>query len=211
MTMSISVPAKLERDTFLVNQRHRAWMKSKYYVYDEAGQPLFYVERPVRPLRRADITVYDDDSKATPLLIIRQDHGYAARHRTYTLLDPATGAPVAHFDRNNIASLLRRAWVVTAPSGAVIARAREDTAAIAAIRRILEFVPYVSLLVSFVRTNFRLAAVGPDGDEAEVGAFNRKLSIGDKYVLDLTPDRGRRLDRRVALALGILLDTGEAR
>ncbi len=24
--------AKLDRDAFLVNQRHRAWMKSKYYV-----------------------------------------------------------------------------------------------------------------------------------------------------------------------------------
>jgi hypothetical protein len=211
MTMSMSLPTKLDRDAFLVNQHHRAWMKTKYYVYDQEHQPLFYVERPVRPLRRADITIYDDDSKASPLLIIRQDHGYAAMHRTYTLIDPGTDNPIAHFDRNNIRSLFRRAWVVTDPDGAVIAHAREDSAAIAAIRRILEFVPYVRLAMAFVRTNFRLAAVAADGNEAEVGAFNRKLSIGDKYVLDLTADHGRLLDRRVALALGILLDTGEAR
>ncbi|HZP57712.1 MAG TPA: hypothetical protein VFC53_09175 [Dehalococcoidia bacterium] len=210
--MSVDLPAKLDRDTFLVNQRHRAWMKSKYYVYDEGGRPLFYVERPVRPLRRADITIYDDDSKATrPLLIIRQDHGYAALHRKYTLIDAASDEPIAHFDRNNVRALFRRAWVVTAADGRVLAHAREDTAALAAIRRIVEFVPYVGALMALVRTNFRLATVAADGSEAEAGAFNRKLSIADKYVLDLTSDRARLLDRRIALALAILLDTGEAR
>ena len=34
---------KLERDSFLVKQQHRSWMKSKYYVFDDAGNPLFYV------------------------------------------------------------------------------------------------------------------------------------------------------------------------
>ena len=47
--------------------------------------------------------------------------------------------------------------------------------------------------------------------EQQVGTFNRKLSFGDKYKLDLTADPDRRLDRRIALATGILLDTGEAR
>ena len=56
---------KLDRDTFLVNQKHRAWMKTKYYVFDESGAPLFYVERPVKPLRKADIVIYDDDTKST--------------------------------------------------------------------------------------------------------------------------------------------------
>jgi len=33
----------------------------------------------------------------------------------------------------------------------------------------------------------------------------------DRYVLDLKADRARELDRRVALALGVMLDTGERR
>jgi hypothetical protein len=209
--MPTTLPAKLDRDTFLVNQKHRAWMKSKYYVFDADGQPLLYVERPVRPLRRSDITIFDDDTRTTPLLIIRQDHGYAALARTYTLLQPGSEEPVARFRRDNIKSLFRRAWTITDPSGSVIANAREDSAAIAVVRRILEFVPYVGALVGLVRTNFQLSVVAPDGAETHVGAFNRKLSIGDKYVLDLTADPSRMLDRRIALALGILLDTGEAR
>jgi hypothetical protein len=44
-----------------------------------------------------------------------------------------------------------------------------------------------------------------------VGEFRRKLTILDRYVLDLTADRARAFDRRVAVALGVMLDTGERR
>ena len=46
---------------------------------------------------------------------------------------------------------------------------------------------------------------------ALVGTFNRKFTLLDRYVLDLTGDPGRMLDRRIALALGVMLDTGERR
>jgi hypothetical protein len=49
------------------------------------------------------------------------------------------------------------------------------------------------------------------GSEEVVGEFNRKLTILDRYVLDLRADTGKGLDRRIALALGVMLDTGERR
>ncbi len=202
---------KLDRDRFLVNQKHQSWMKSKYYVFDESGEPLFYVERPVKPFQRSDITIYHDDSRSVAVLTIRQDHGYAALRRQYTLIGSESGDAIAHFGRDNIRSLLRRAWTINHPDGTVVAGAREDTAWIAAARRVFEWIPYVSILAGFVRTNFRLHVVDEGGVEQRVGAFNRKLSFGDKYALDLTDDPQRLLDRRIALALGILLDTGEAR
>ena len=36
-----------------------------------------------------------------------------------------------------------------------------------------------------------------------IGEFNRKLTLLDRYVLDLTADRQRVFDRRIALALGV--------
>jgi hypothetical protein len=51
--------------------------------------------------------------------------------------------------------------------------------------------------------------VRPDG--SILGEFNRKFTILDRYVVDLTDDPDRYLDRRIALALGIMLDTGEGR
>ena len=62
-------------------------------------------------------------------------------------------------------------------------------------------------LFGLLRTNFVL--IRPDG--ALLGEFNRKFTILDRYVLDLTGDPERYLDRQVALALGIMLDTGEGR
>ena len=205
-----TLAAKLDRNKFLVNQKHRSWMKSRYYVFDESGGPLFYVERPVKPLRRSDITIYHDDSRTAAVLTIRQDHGYAALRRQYTLVGES-GDAIAHFDRDNIRSLFRRAWTIKDSAGNVVAGAREDTAWIAAIRRIVEWVPYVSILMGFVRTNFRVHVIDEGGMEKPIGAFNRKFSIGDKYALDLSDDPQQALDRRIAIALGIMLDTGEAR
>lgn len=203
--------AKLDRDTFYVNQKHTAWGKSKYYVFDDAGTPLFYVERPVKPLQKADISIYADDSKREHVLTIRQDHRYAALKREYTLVDMSDGHEVGHFVRDNVKSLFRRHWVVSNGTPEPIAHAREDSPAVAAIRRVFEWVPYVSLVVGFIRTNFQISVVNDRGQEERAGAFNRKLALTDKYVLDLSDDRARRLDRRIALALGILLDTAEAR
>jgi hypothetical protein len=50
----------------------------------------------------------------------------------------------------------------------------------------------------------------PDG-VTELGEFKRKLTILDRYVLDLGADRARTLDRRIAVAMGVMLDTGERR
>jgi uncharacterized protein YxjI len=211
MTTAIPINPKLDRDSFLVKQQHRSWMKSKYHVYDDSGNELFYVERPVKVMQRSDITIYDDETGKTPVLVIRQEHGYAALHRVYDLIDPYTDEVIAHFDRNNIKSWLRRAWEITDHDGKPMAAAREDSPAIAAARRIFEWVPYAGIVTSFIRTNFRLYVPGGDGAERQVGTFNRKFAIGDKYALDLKDDPMRLLDRRVALALGILLDTGEAR
>ena len=63
-------------------------------------------------------------------------------------------------------------------------------------------------MYGLLRTNFVI--LGPDGI-SELGRFNRKLTLFDKYVLDMTSDGSRTLDRRIAVALGVLLDTGERR
>ena len=44
-----------------------------------------------------------------------------------------------------------------------------------------------------------------------IGEFNRKMTLLDRYVLDMTRDARRVIDRRVALALGVMLDSGERR
>ena len=44
-------------------------------------------------------------------------------------------------------------------------------------------------------------------DDQVVGMMNRKFQLRDRYVLDLSGDHERKLDRRVAVALAVGLDT----
>ena len=204
-----TVDAKFDRDKFLINQK-RLSIKEKYYVYDEQGSELFYVERPFRLFGRRTITVFSDDSKTEALLTLTQDHLWEMFHRNYTVAD-AGGQIIARCSRNNLTSLLRRGWRIMDPGGAMTARARENSLLLCMVRRVIDFIPYVEIIGGIVRTDFDFLAIAADGQEAKIGTFRRRFSIFDKYVLDLSEDSERKLDRRVALGVGILLDTGEKR
>ena len=198
-----------DRDKFFINQKHLS-LKGKYYVYDEQGEELFYVERPFRLFARRDITVFGDDSKREPLLFINQDKYWELFHRNYTVVD-ASDQVIAKLSRNNFSSLFRRGWNIREPNGTSIARAREDSLFLATIRRILQFIPVLAIIGGIIKTDFHFLTLDDLGNERKIGAFNRRFTISDKYVLDLSEDQERKLDRRVALAVGILLDTAEKR
>lgn len=62
-------------------------------------------------------------------------------------------------------------------------------------------------------TNFILVTSGPDGQAQTRGEFNRKTTLFDRYGygLDISRDRPPTIDRWLAVALGVLLDTGKHR
>ena len=203
---------KLDRDVFLVHQKQLSLGSSKFFIEGESGERLLYVERPVMRFfgRRGDITFFDDESARVPVLVAKQDHGFEFLRRDYTLVD-AEGDFIARLQRDNVRALFRRAWNITDPDGTLIARAQEDNVAMSIVRRVVDWIPFVGLLGFVIKTDFHILAVGDDGIERKIGTFNRKIGIVDRYVMDLSDDLDRRFDRRIAVALGILLDTAEAR
>ena len=204
------ISARFERDKFQVNQR-RLSLKKKYYVYDEHSEALFYVERPHRFFGgRRNITIFADDTMKVPLLSITQDNYWELWHRNYTVIN-TDGQIIARLSRNNLRSLFRRGWAIMGPTGDTTAKAREDYAVLAAVRRVLQLIPYVALLGLLIKTDFHFLSIDDAGNEQKIGTFNRRFSLFDKYVLDLSDDPARTLNRKVALAVGILLDTGEKR
>lgn len=157
------------------------------------------ISMSLRPLRH--VTVYRDESRAEIVLRVRQDQRVALLTRTYTVL-ASGGEPIAKLRKTYIHNIVRKRWYVEAPDGRTLAMATEDSIVLSLLRRVL------GPLFGFLRTNFVLVR----GEGAEVfGEFNRKFTLLDRYVLDLSADPGRTFDRRVALALGIMLDTGERR
>lgn len=142
------------------------------------------------------ITFYRDPSRTERLLEVLQDEKFAFLVQHFTLQD-AAGRPFARFTKNFLWDLLQKRWLCDALDGTPLCVAREEFWHALLSRTLGKLFP-----MSF---NF----YAPDG--AQIGVFNRKFTLLDRYVLDLTGDPGRALDRRVALAMGVMLDTGERR
>jgi len=168
-------------------------------VFPLAAFVFLVVSMSLRPLRH--VTIYRDDSRREPLLQVRQDQRVALLTRTYTVTTPS-GEPLAKLRKTYLHNIVRKRWYVATPDGQPLAMAIEDSIVLSLLRRVL------GTFFGFLRTNFVFVR-GPDEDQ--FGEFNRKFTLLDRYVLDLSADAGRTFDRRVALALGVMLDTGERR
>jgi len=144
----------------------------------------------------------DPKSQAT-LLEIHQDSKLMPFQPRYTLVCPQEG-PIARFSKNVFVSLLRKRWWCHDMAGNPICTAYEDSIILSLLRRL--FGPMLGLL----RTNYVIVR-GAQVDGERLGEFNRKLTLFDRYVLDLSADPTRSLDRRIALAMGVMLDTGDGR
>jgi uncharacterized protein YxjI len=150
--------------------------------------------------RKRHVSFYTGEDRAVRVLEVLQDRKVQFVTATFTVRD-AQGEVIAQLRKNYLFNFFRRKWEVCSPAGVVEWVAREDSIILSLVRRI---VPFMGLL----RTNFIFQPVGSD---RVVGEFKRKLTILDRYVLDLSADSARAFDRRVALALGVMLDTGERR
>jgi uncharacterized protein YxjI len=151
--------------------------------------------------KKRHITFYRDEAKRDRLLEIRQDKKLQFIIATFTVRD-ARGQPIARLRKNYIYNIFRKRWEIRTMAGQIAFVAKEDSIILSLLRRVLG--PMFGLL----RTNYIF--LGPD-EHSMLGEFKRKMTILDRYALDLKRDRQRKLDRRLALALGVMLDTGERR
>lgn len=170
--------------------------------YGLALAAFVVVSMSARPLRH--VTVYRDDTRREVLLGVRQDQRLAVLSRSYTVVSPG-GAVLARLRKHYVHNILRKRWYVETPGGQPVALAVEDSVVLSLLRRVL------GSLFGVLRTNFVLIHAAGPAEGTVFGEFNRKFTILDRYVLDLGGDPQRQVDRRVALALGVMLDTGERR
>lgn len=181
------------------------------WLYGDAPITLSYALVVVSPLLgggaafiatmpKRDAFFYADESKAVPLLRVKQDQVWAPLTLTYTLTTP-DGAVVAKFRKNHIYDFWRKRWHVLRPDDTLWALAQEDSIILSLLRRLL------GNMYGLLRINF----VIEDASGNALGTLGRDINLFDRYTLDLGPDTARALDRRVGVALAVLLDTGERR
>ena len=150
--------------------------------------------------KKRHIHFYRDEAQRELLLEVKQDQKFVIFNASFTLHD-AAGQMLGRFQKNYIYNIFRKRWRFFSPEGSLAYVAKEDSIILSLLRRLL------GPLFGLLRTNYVIL----DADERLVGEFNRKMTLLDRYVLDLTHDTSRSLDRRIAVALGVMLDTGERR
>jgi hypothetical protein len=150
------------------------------------------------------ISFYSDESKGERLLQVLQDKKFQPITATYTVLT-AEGDLLGRMKKNYMYNFFRKKWDVLDAQGRKVLVAREDSLLLSLLRR------FLGPMLGFLRANFILVIPRADNTEETRGEFNRNFTLFDRYVLDLSRDRPRMIDRRLAIALGVLLDTGERR
>ena len=150
--------------------------------------------------KKRDVLFYRDDTKQELLLEVKQDQKFAFLNATFTINDPA-GQNLGRLRKNYLFNLFRKRWYCTGSNGDLVCMAKEDSIVLSLLRRLLG--PFFGLL----RANYIIV----DAQERLLGEFNRKMTLLDRYVVDFTHDSARSLDRRLGMALGVMLDTGERR
>ena len=151
--------------------------------------------------RKRHVTFYRDATKRDRLIDVLQDKKWQPITSTYTVRD-FKGQPIARLAKNWLYNMFRKRWYVYDPAGRLLYTAKEDSVILSLLRR------FIGPLFGLLRTNFLILR---SDSEDIVGEFKRKFTILDRYVLDMSADPSRLVDRRIALALGLMLDTGERR
>lgn len=190
-------------DRFLVDQVIRP-MANLYRVTPlaigetPAGPPVAYVRQKKLALKE-DIRFYADEEESQELFRLKARSMLDFGGSRYDVLegDQRIGVLSHKFKE----SLIRSTWHVGGPDEEDVALARERSTAAAIGRRVVDFVPYIGGYIP-IPYNFEILV---DGEV--VGGMDRKFKLRDQYILDLSGDRERKIDRRLGIALAIGLDT----
>ncbi|MHA2371066.1 MAG: hypothetical protein ACXADX_19795 [Candidatus Hodarchaeales archaeon] len=202
--MSTSV---FDRDKFGISQKHFA-IGEKYFVRDlETNEDLLWVERD-RLGRFTHMHVYSDKSKSLKVLHL-EDKATWDMFGKWAIMDVATKQPLLAIKRKWFLSWLwRESWDVYGPEG------YETGQPIGKIEARGNFFKTYLRKMSFLRGWMRLqfdVFLFKEGQKVKVMEYNRKLSLRDNYVIDCSFDTEGLLDRRIAVGLGLILDSSEQR
>jgi uncharacterized protein YxjI len=163
-----------------------------------AGGPVAFVRQKKLAIKE-DIRFFADESESQELFRIKARSAFDIGGARYDVTD-APGAPIGKLEHVFKHSLFRSTWKVTDADDGDVMTAHERSLPMAIARRLIDFVPDFGGLVP-IPYNFDFLI-----DGTVVGHMNRKFQLRDRYVLDLTGDHDRRVDRRLAVALAIGLD-----
>ncbi len=189
----------LGEDHFTIGQLIRPMVN--LYKISAGATPVAFV-RQKRMALKEDIRFFADENEARELWRIkaRSLMEFGGRYDVTTPEGEKIGVLGKVFGK----SLLRSTWSIMDANEQELAVAKERSVPVAILRRVIDAVPYGD----FIPIPFHFTI--DDGD-MHIGDLNRRFGVRDTYDLDVSGDTERRIDRRLAVSLGIALDALQSR
>ena len=183
-------------DQFLLKRQVFA-LTGKFRIYNPQGQLVLFSQQKMFRLKE-DIRVYSDEAKTRELLYIqaRQILDFSA---AYDVIDSQSGIKVGVLRRKGFKSMIQDEWQILDPNDQPVGILHEDTLARSLLRRFL--------LGSLLPQDYDLLL----GENRVADLRQRFNPFRYELDIDCTLDTAHRLDRRLAVAAGILLATVEGR
>ena len=167
-----------------------------FRVYDTNERLLLFSEQKAFKIRE-DIRVYSDEAKANQVLAIRTQQ-ILDISPTFDVIEMPSGEKAGSLKRMGLKSIIRDEWEIYDSSGTMIGKIEEDSTLFAILRR---------FLTNLIPQKYHFTVGGQ-----MVGSFQQQFNpFVYRAAMDLSADTGKRLDRRLALAAGILLLAIEGR
>ena len=171
-----------------------------FHIYDPAGQLVLYSKQKAFKLRE-DIRLYTGEDMQQEVLVIHTNKiiDFSA---SYEVIDSASQQVLGVLQRKGMKSMIRDEWAINNPAGQQIGRVQEDSGALAILRR------FIGGIYSQV--------LAPQAFHVDIGGVHvcQMTQNRNPFVAKLTItffDPQQLLDRRLALAAGVLLSAIEGR
>jgi uncharacterized protein YxjI len=199
-----------QHDRFVLRQRIRLVINQYEFSLAgpewEPGETFAFVEQK-RFKFKEDIRFYTDESKTQELLRIKARQRFDPRAR-YDVT-AADGTKIGEIQKVFGKSLLRSTYQLYDAAGAEAALVQEHSMAVALIRRLVGFIPYIDNIADWLpipyHFDFRRG-------EDVLGTNTRQMwKIRDVYRISMQGDAGRSVDRRLVLAIAVGQDALQAR
>ena len=190
-----------QRVTLLVN-RYEVRAPSSPGSKEEA-QLLVFVEQKRMKLKE-EITFFADTAKTRALFSVKAENVMDPRGR-YQLLDPS-GAIIARFKKDFVASFARSTWHLQDAEGTERGIAKERNLFAALFRRYATLMPYIGELLGLMPIAYNFDFTTLDGTYQ--ATVERIWSIRDRYRITAADPT---LDRRLLIALAVCMDALQRR
>jgi uncharacterized protein YxjI len=194
----------LGEDRFTIDQLIRPMVN--LYRISAGATPVAFV-RQKRMAIKEDIRFFADENEAHELWRIkaRSLMEFGGRYDVTTPEGERIGVLGKVFGK----SLLRSTWSILDAGEQELAIAKERSVPVAILRRVIDAVPYGDFVP--IPFHFTIDTVSEGTAHRHIGDLNRRFGIRDTYDLDVSGDIERKIDRRLAVSLGIALDALQSR